>query len=98
ASLAVSAGDFWGSGGLPLPLWAKAVGAKIFKAAAQQSTAKTWRNSNGNRIVPVGCIFLWLTPCLPPVLQPDWDANTAVFSLVNLPRTPTVRINLNFNP
>ena len=32
-----------------------------------------------------------------PVLQPDWDANTAVFSLVKLPYTPAVRINLNFN-
>ena len=40
-SLAVSAADFGGSGGLPLPLCAKAAGAKIFKAAAQQSTART---------------------------------------------------------
>jgi hypothetical protein len=84
---------------LPFPLCAKAAGAKIFSAAAQQSTAKTRRNSKENSIVPVGCVFLLgLTPSLTLCLQPDWDANTAVFSLVNLLRTRAARINLNFNP
>ena len=44
-------------------------------------------------------VFFYLALRRPsrPVLQPDWDANTAVFSLVKLPCTPAVRINLNFN-
>jgi hypothetical protein len=41
-------------------------------------------------------MLLYLPHAVPDVcLQPDWDANTAVFSLMNLPRVPTARINLN---
>jgi hypothetical protein len=50
-------------------------------------------------MVPVECVLLIIGFAVPCVyLQLDWDANTAVFSLVNLLRTRAARINLNFNP
>src|SRR5262245_18394362 len=42
------------------------------------------------------CFFTWSYAVPYAYLQPDWDANTAVFYLVNLPEPPCA-INLNSN-
>jgi hypothetical protein len=73
------------SGGLPFPLCGPP-GRRIQSRRAAKH-GKNLTNSKKTALSPSDVFFTWPYASLAPVLQPDWDANAAVFS-GELPCTP----------